>query len=175
MRVRAPIGRAGQAGIIAGALYGLEGVILLFEPRSGRWFYVVYSAFAGATALTVVAVRGLHRVQRGRDGRLGIAGAWISTIGLTCLAVTAVVRVISGQELLDSVFIVGFLLALLGYIVVGVAIVRARVLPRWSASLPALGVVGAVLLQDKHGAGVMMGVVWVLLGLMLVHRSAAFG
>jgi hypothetical protein len=173
VRVRGQIEGAGWAGIVAGGLHGLQGVILLVEPRSGAWFYVVYSLFAGATLLTVIAICGLHGAQSDQDGRLGSTGAWVSSIGLLCLSLTAIVRVVSGRELLDLAFLAGFLLAALGYAVLGVAIFRARVLPRWSAPLPALGVVGAVVLQDKHGAGVVMGLVWALLGLMLLRLSAS--
>ena len=37
-------------------------------------------------------------------------------------------------------------------------ILKAGVLSRWSAPLPLVGVVGAILMQDKYGAGVVMGV-----------------
>jgi hypothetical protein len=73
---------AGRAGICAGVLYFIQGVILLFEPRSGGWLYVVYSLFAAAVVLTFLALRGLHALQRGRDSRLGVTGFYISSIGL---------------------------------------------------------------------------------------------
>jgi hypothetical protein len=156
------------AGVTAGALYGLLGVILLFEPRSGAWFYVVYSLFAGAAPLTFVTLRGLHLSHRGRDRRLGLAGFSVSSIGLGFLAVTAVVRVATGRELLDPVFALGFLLAGVGYLLFGIAVLKAGVLPCWSAFLPLAGVVGAVVLQDKDGAGIVMGGVWALLGCVLI-------
>src|SRR5262245_41850224 len=167
------IRRAGLAGITAGALYCLLGVILLFEPRSGGWFYLVYSLFAGAVLLTRVTLRGLHASHRGRDRRLGRVGFSISSVGLSLLAVTAVLRVVTGREVLDPIFALGFLLAGLGYLLFGVAALKARVLPRWSAFLPLAGVVGAVLLQDKHGAGISMGVVWALLGYVLMSLDAS--
>jgi len=73
---------AGQAGICAGVLYFIQGVILLFEPRSGGWLYVVYSLFAAAVVLKFLALPGLHAWQRGRDGRLGLTGVYVSSIGL---------------------------------------------------------------------------------------------
>ena len=166
------IRRAGLAGITAGALYCLLGVILLFEPRSGGWFYLVYSLFAGAALLTLATLRGLHSSHHGRDRRLGRVGFSISSVGLCFLAITSVLRVATGREVLDPVFAFGFLLAGLGYVLFGVAAFKARVLPRWSAFLPLSGVVGAVLLQDKHGAGISMGVVWALLGYVLISLDA---
>lgn len=162
---------AGQAGICAGVLYFVEGVILLFEPRSGGWLYVVYSLFAAAVVLTFFALRGLHGWQRGGDGRLGQTGFYISSSGLGFLAVTALVRIASGREALDVVFALGFLLAIVGYLLFGLASLRAAMLPRWSAPLPLLGAIGAIVLQDKHGAGILMGVVWALLGLVLVRGA----
>jgi hypothetical protein len=164
---------SGGAGICAGVLYGAQGVILLFEPRTGVWLRVVYALFAAAVVLTAVALRGLHACERRRDGRLGLTGFYLSSIGLGFLAVSALVRAVFGRELLDVVFALGFLLAIIGYLLLAVAFHRAAVLPRWSAPLPLLGAVGAVVLQDKHGAGVVMGVVWVLLG--LVVTSPVFG
>jgi hypothetical protein len=162
---------AGRAGICAGVLYFIQGVILLFEPRSGGWLYVVYSLFAAAVVLTFLALRGLHALQRGRDGRLGVTGFYISSIGLGFLAVTALVRIASGREPLDALFALGFLLAIVGYLLFGVASLRAAMLPRWSAPLPLLGAIGAIVLQDKHGAGILMGVVWALLGFVLVRGA----
>ncbi len=162
---------AGQAGICAGVLYFIQGVILLFEPRSGGWLYVVYSLFAAAVVLTFLALRGLHAWQRGRDGRFGLTGFYISSIGLGFLAVTALVRIASGREPLDVLFALGFLLAIVGYLLFGVASLRAAMLPRWSAPLPLLGAIGAIVLQDKHGAGILMGVVWALLGFVLVRGA----
>ena len=156
-------------------LYVLEGVVLLFEPRSGAWFYLVYSLFAGAVILTLVALRGLHSWHRGRSGRLGLAGFCASSIGLGCLAVTAVVRVATGRELLDPVFILGFLVVGVGYLLLCVVILKAGVLPRWSAPLPLVGVVGAILLRDKYGAGVVMGVAWALMGYVLVTGAREGG
>jgi hypothetical protein len=166
--------RSGLGAISAGAMYALQGVILLFEPRTDEWSTsddVVYSVFATAVLLTLVALLGLHSQHHERYGRLGLTGFCLSSIGLSCLFVTAVVRIVSGGEVLDLVFILGFLLAIVGYVLLGVAIFGARVLPRWSAPLPLVGALGAVLLQDKRGAGILMGGVWVLLGYVLWSRA----
>src|SRR5262245_12647785 len=108
------IRRAGLAGITASALYCLLGVILLFEPRSGGWFYLVYSLFAGAALLTLATLRGLHASHHGRDRRLGRVGFSISSLGLCFLAVTAVMRVATGRVVRVLVFRLGILLLVLG-------------------------------------------------------------
>jgi len=151
-------------------MFGVEGVILLFEPRADGWYYVAYSLFVAALLLTLVVLAGLHLWHRGRDGWLGRAGFYVSALGLSCLSVTAVVRIASGREIFDVLFALGFLLAIVGFLLFGVAILKTRLLPAWSAPLPFVGAFGAILLQDKHGAGVLMGVVWALVGTSFRRR-----
>jgi hypothetical protein len=160
--------------VTAGVLYASQGAILLWEPRLDRWSdsdYVVYSLFGAAALVTLVALFELRVAEAQRLGRLGTVGFVVSGIGLACLVATAGARLASSDEVLDPGFILGFLLIGIGYLVFGLAPYRAGSLALWSAFLPLLGVLGAITLQDEHGAGLWMGFVWLLFGGALLVRD----
>jgi len=162
--------------VTAGVLYASQGAILLGQPRLDRWSdsdYVVYSLFGAAVLVTLAALSELRVAETQRLGRLGTVGFVVSGIGLACLAAITGARLASSDEVLDAGFILGFLLIGVGYLLFGLAASRAGSLALWSAFLPMLGVLGAITLQDEHGAGLWMGFVWLLLGVALLGRRSA--
>jgi hypothetical protein len=71
---------------------------------------------------------------------------------------------------LEPGFLLGFLLITIGYLLFGLAVYEAGAVALWSALLPLFGVLGAIALQDAHGAGLWMGFVWLLFGGTLLGR-----
>jgi hypothetical protein len=176
--VRDDLQTGGVFAVAASVLYASLGVAYLVDPRTSTWHdvdYVAYSLFAGASLMALATLVVLGHAQRHVLGRVGGAGFLVACVGLAGLIVAALDRVQAGEERADAVLILGFVLSEVGYLVVGWTTWRTRTLPIWAAFLPAIGVVGAVALQDAHGAGVWMALVWMALGITLIRTYAARG
>jgi hypothetical protein len=170
-RPRVPEVRKGGAfAIAAGVQYTSLGIVLLVDPRTSTWHnadYAAYALFAGASLAASATLLGLRRTQSHLLGRTGNAGFVVAWVGLGGLIVVAVDRIQAGGEPADALLLLGFVLAAVGYLTIGWTTWRARALPMWAAFLPAIGIVGAAVLQDAHGAGVWQGIVWIGLGVTL--------
>ncbi len=94
-----------------------------------------------------LTVLGFHRLQHGRDGRLGRAGVWIFGICMAELVVQCMASVVVGSELIWGPL---YPLCALG-LMVGLALLAAGswkvgLLPRWMLAVwPPLGLVGSFL------------------------------
>jgi len=163
---------AGVAALVAGLAHVLQGVLLLWHPREQQWTgsdVAPYALFALAVLASLVTVVSLVRCWSGRIGRLGLGGAAVATCGLGLLALVAFARIATAGEILDGPFILGFLCLPFGYTIFGWAAARAHQLDAWEAFLPLVGVVGALVLQDRYGAGIWMGLIWGTFGLSLAR------
>lgn len=137
--------------------------------------------FGIAWLLTIPGVVGLHAAQNERYGLLGrvgsialVAGVIANTIGLVPLAV-------GNETLLWLSFPVGAVLLLAGFLLLGIATLRAGVLARWCGvaiivALPLTAVVGGVLGAERdadYPGVVVMGLVWLAVSYALWARSGA--
>jgi hypothetical protein len=103
-----------------------------------------------------------------------VAGVIANTIDLVPLAV-------GNESLLWLSFPVGALLLLVGFLALGIATLRAGVLPRWCGlalivALPLVTVAGAIFgapSDEDYPGVVVMGVVWLALGYALWTRIGA--
>jgi hypothetical protein len=173
MARRASLRLGGMLAITAGILYAIQGAILVRQPRLDQWSdsdYVAYSLFGAAVLVSLAALFDLRVATSHVLGRIGAVGFVVLATGLACLAATTGVRIASEDEVLDPAFLLGFLLIAIGYLLFGLAVYQAGAVPLWSALLPLFGVLGAIALQDAHGAGLWMGFVWLLFGVMLLGR-----
>lgn len=139
------------------------------------------AGFVIAWLLTVPGVVSLHAAQKERYGLLGrvgsvslVAGVLANTLGLVPLA--------AGDESLFWLsFPVGALLLLAGFLLLGIATLRAGVLPRWCGvalivALPLVAVAGAVFgapIDEDYPGVVVMGLIWLALGYALWARIGA--
>ncbi|HET8560246.1 MAG TPA: hypothetical protein VFL69_06970 [Marmoricola sp.] len=113
---------------------------------------------------------GFHRLQRGRDGRLGTVGVWLYGLCMTELVIECMASVAVGAEL-----IWGPLYPLCAFgLMIGLALLaagswRVGLLPRWMLAVwPPLGLVGSFL-----GVGpipLVFVVFLVVLGVLLPQR-----
>ena len=129
-----------------------------------------------AFALTLVAIAGLHGLQRGRYGRLGAAGSSITFVGYALIVVVAAVTVRVGGEALFAVRIVGALAILMGSVLLGAMTLRARVLPWWCGVLLIVGFPLGDILDGNVARGsesIVFGIVWGLVGYALLSSSRA--
>ncbi len=106
--------------------YRDAGVFEFFMPLA---LLLIVAGMAGLT---------LRARQTGCLGRLGAAGAIVGAPGIALLIASGLVQTIlfGGDFPLMPFFVIpGFLALISGLLVLGVAVLRARVLPRWSSVL----------------------------------------
>ena len=170
----------GLAGILAGVAWAVSGIVhfVMVYPEAGTGptgslsDYLIESAHAVAEAGMVGALLGLRARQAPAYGWLGVVGFALAFLGSVLLCAITVTAIISGDVLgeafLGTIFISGVLGWLVGFPLLGIATVRARVLPRWCGVLliayfPLFG----FLLSSYGWGGIALGLLWVALGYVL--------
>ena len=137
------------------------------------------SALQIAAVLVLAAgVFGLVRHVRatGRFGSIGSAGLILSVVGI----ITVVIAILLQSIMFDGDFwampylvIPAGLALVVGFVLIGVAILRSGVLPRWAAGLLIVGTL-ALLGMNEQNTQVLMaipfGVAWAVIGYVLWSR-----
>jgi hypothetical protein len=99
---------------------------------------------------------------------LGVIGFYAAFIGTALLLISTAATIIAGREVLNFLFVLGFL-GTLGLVPLGVATLRARVLPRWCGVLLIVAVMGipVYFALGNYGGAILYGLVWLGLGYTL--------
>ena len=181
----------GLLWMVLGALAGMTGgstkVLGLTEGAYSRMFTV-------SLLLVTAGLAGLYARQAGRFGRLGAAGFVLAFIGLALMVLGIVIEWwISDLIFADvqpgqfkpgahagwGIFLVGFCVLAVGFVLVGIATIQAKALPRWSRALPlVIGLLPAsgflVALSIGEWGLLSPGLGWMLLGYVLwSHQTEA--
>ena len=163
----------GIAGIVAGLGYFVQAVMGLIRPQtevfSGTADYVLEAIFIIALMATIIGLLGLHSFAQTRYDRAGTIGFWLAVIGTGLMTISAIVTLIAGQNSLGFAFLGGVLLALIGYVVLGIMTLREKVLPNWAGVLLILGFPLSVFLS-AFGGGILFGLAWLGLGYFLLQQ-----
>lgn len=107
---------------------------------NSRWDYAINTLDPIAFGLTALAVVAVHQRQRGRSGRLGKIAASAAVIGLVAAGINNPIEHCGDVSALGIIlWAPAALLMTFGQALLGVAIMRSRVLPVWA---------GAVLLME---------------------------
>ena len=197
------ISRAATTGLVGGALWALlpvswsVAVLDDVEPGTLAWFAVAASYWIFAVLPPVLIVVGLTALRRALgDGRVGLIGVWVAGIGLGAMAVGNGIEVASlttggGEvDLGHAMFLIGFLVSVVGFIVTGIVVLRRRrdALSRAAGVLLTLalpvgigiGLLGSAIDPQNDAwfwaaIAVPTGIAWVLLGASLrtAHQPAA--
>lgn len=166
----------GIAAMVAGAAYAGQGVMNLLVPQSEAFAtlsdYLIEAVFIVALLATLTAIVGLHALHRGRYGRLGTAGSLVALVGHALLLLSAAATLLLAREALGGAFVLGLLAALLGLVLLGVAILRARVLPRYCGVLLIVAFPLSIVLES-YGGGVLLGITWALVGYAVLADGRA--
>jgi hypothetical protein len=158
----------------------LDGILWIADDLGGRlspdpddWncnssYDLVTNAIDSAAFLVLlVALVGLHVQQRGRYGPLGTVGFLAAFIGAAMVGVANPAEHCLGLDILGTfVYLPGVLLLSIGMLLLGIATIRARVLPRWCGVALIVGVLAMFIAADDGGM-VVLGLVWLLLGYVL--------
>ena len=125
----------GVAGLGAAGLLILSAILNQLTPGDGtvdtpaEYFYraVTVLAYVGV----IIAVLGIHSLHRGnsRYGWLGSAGSVMTIAGYASIAVITLISMLQNFEYLLTIRIGAAVLILVGSLLLGVIIIRARLLP----------------------------------------------
>jgi hypothetical protein len=109
-------------------------------------YVLTAAALPHGLGLLLVTV-GFHRLQGGRDGRLGTVGVWIYAVCMTELVVQCMASVVAGTELIwGPLYPLCAFGLMLGLALLAAGSWRVGLLPRWMLGVwPPLGVVGSFL------------------------------
>ena len=172
------------AGIawLASGLFSLvtgQGAAELQDPYAelGTFFsyYLLEILFSIALAGMLAGLVGFHARQAPNYGRLGTAGFFAAFVGVFFMLASTVATILAGSEVLDWLFVLGFVGTLVGFVLLGTATLRARVLPRWCGILLLLAVLGIPVhfALGSYGGAILDGLVWLALGYGLWSERGA--
>ena len=177
--------RGGLAGMLGGALFVVSALLIASMPRGCIGDECAFRqmrdpGIAGALLmfallLVVVGAAGLVvRVRRaGRLGRLGETGIIVAAVGAALPVIGGLIQGIlfEGDYPLMPFFVIPGLLALVvGFVLLGLAILQARVLPRWAAVLLVAGSLAMLGFNDQNAQALMAipnGIAWMAVGYLL--------
>ncbi len=137
------------------AIVGLlmMGLIMLMAPPTYEgdfqhaWDYVLTSAALPQGVGLFLVTLGFHRLQRGRDGRLGTAGVWLYGLCVTELIIQCMASVAAGSELIwGPIYPLCAFGLMIGLALLAAGSWKVGLLPRWMLAVwPPLGIVGSFL------------------------------
>lgn len=160
----------GFAGMVAGLGYIVQAVMGLIKPQtevfSGASDYALEVVFIIALLATILGLMGLHSLAQNRYGRAGTIGFWLGVIGTGLMTISAIATLFAGANSLGFAFLGGALLALIGYIILGIMTLRGKILPSWCGLALILGFPLSVFLST-FGGGILFGLTWLGVGFVL--------
>ncbi len=174
---------SGLAAMLGGVLWVIGAIIHASKPRGciaeecvfrpmretgvldGLLMFLSLLLFAVGVVGLVVLVRSV-----GRFGKVGKTGIIFCAVGAALLVVASLIQGLffGGDFPLMPYFVIPGVLALIvGFLLLGVAILRSGVLPRWAAAVLIVGAL-AMLGFNEQTAWVLMsiplGVAWIVVG-----------
>jgi hypothetical protein len=173
-------GPAGVAAVVFPLMYFASELVEVAQGNftTGR----LVLAYLGEAGI-VFAVLGLYAVQRPRIGRLGLYGALAYSYSFVFFATTVVYALAAGSRNWAAVtHVFGGWLTLHGAIMVvgglafGLAVIKAAVLPRWTAACLMAGVVlvaaaAGMSTAVRAGAAALPAAAFVGMGVMVLREA----
>ncbi len=158
MKTEIPNRWAAAVAVLSGAAFLTEGV--LYQAGQETLQNILLAIAYPLAAVSLVGFNALQRPEYGMAGRLG---SYVVPLGW----MTAFVGMLSGVEAAHGI---GFLVALVGYLLYGVGTLRARVLPRWCGV--ALVVAAPASLLAGGYTTIVLGLLWIPLGAAVWTRGS---
>ena len=168
----------GIAGIAAAALFIVSAILEQLSPLQRIYdsvaSYLYLGVVVAAYIAVIIAVLGIHALHSGRPryGRLGTTGTVLTIAGYLIMIVVRMISMAAGQELLGNVRIGAGLAVLIGSVLLGVIILRARILPWWCGVLlivafPLGDVANAIFSAAEN---LLLALLWGSVGVALLAR-----
>jgi hypothetical protein len=182
--IRRGAGGALLAGIawLASGLFSLvtgQGAAELQSPYAelGTFsYYLLEILFSIALAGMLAGLVGFHARQAPNYGRLGTAGFFAAFVGVFFMLASTVASLLAESgDVLDWLFVLGFVGTLVGFVLLAAATLRARVLPRWCGVSLLVAVLGipVYFALGSYGGAILYGLVWLALGYGLWSERGA--
>jgi hypothetical protein len=162
----------GLAAMLDGMLWIANDLGGRLSPDPDDWdcnssYDLVTNAIDSAAFLVLLAALvGLHARQRERYGTLGAVGFFAAFVGAAMVGIANPAEHCLGLPLGILVYTPGILLLSAGMLVLGIATVVARVLPRWCGMALIIGLL-AIFFGAESGGMLVFGLVWLALGYVL--------
>ena len=165
-----------RLGMLAGLGYLIQAVMGLIKPQtevfSGTSDYILEAVFIIALMATIFALLGLNSAAQGHHSNVWTVGLWLAVIGTGLTALSAIATLFAGQNSLGLAFLGGVLLSLIGYILLGIAALRPKILPLWGGLALIFGFPLSVFLSS-FGGGILFGLAWLSVGYLLWKQNSA--
>jgi len=168
----------GIAGVVAAALLILSAILYQLHPVQRTYdsaaSYVYVGLGLAAYIAVIVAVLGIHALHSGtpRYGRLGTTGTVLTIAGYAIIAVMTVISMVQGHASFLMVRLAGAGVVLVGSALLGVIILRARLLPWWCGLLLIVAFPLGHFSNAIFGAAenLLLALLWGSLGIALLSR-----
>lgn len=166
---------------LAGLAWVVSGLISLAIPGQGTEvlgsssYYLLETMFCIASVGMMGGLVGLHARQVPSYGALGATGFYTVFIGTALMLMSTVATILVGREVLDWLFVLGFLGTCVGLVLLGAATLRAGMLPRWCGVLLIVAVFGipVYFALGNYGGAMLYGLLWLALGYALWSQRGA--
>lgn len=151
------------AAVLGGVAFVVGDLLYLTSPESDLLTVVTNVAIT----LILLGLVGLHLLQRENYGLVGRIGFYLFFAGGLTEMLGSLLVALEGNAF-EWVMAIGFMAVILGSVFYGVAIWRARILPRWVGVWFILAPISPFVF-DAFG-GSVQGLLWVTLGYFLFSR-----
>jgi hypothetical protein len=139
-------------------------------------YYLLEILFSIALAGMLAGIVGFRARQAPNYGRLGTAGFFAAFVGVFFMLTSTVASLLAESgDVLNWLFVLGFVGILVGFVLLGAATLRARVLPRWCGILLLVAVLGipVYFALGSYGGAILYALVWLALGYGLWSERGA--
>jgi hypothetical protein len=166
--------RWGALGAMLAGLAWIVSAVIAIATGGGRGpeafgFVPLNEALYGVALVgTLGGLVGMHLRQAPSYGRLGSVGFMVSFLGVSLVLLGLVLSFLAGR-FLDQVLGLGFLGALIGFMLLGTATLSLGALPPWCGLLLAACLPLALILGQYSGP-IALGLIWLALGCTLLLR-----
>jgi hypothetical protein len=134
-------------------------------------FYLIEGIIGLALAGTLLGLLGLHARQTTSYGVLGTVGFLAALIGTAFVLANVVFVHAARRDILDLLLAIGLVGMFFGFVLLGIATLRARELPRW-CGMALIVVLPISAILGNYGGGLVFGLFWLALGyVLLVDRD----
>lgn len=168
----------GIAGVVAAALLILSAILYQLSPVQRTYDSATSYLYLGVTLVAyvavIVAVLGIHALHSGRPryGRLGTTGTVLTIVGYAIIAVMTVISMVQGRPSFLTVRLASAGALLVGSVLLGVIIIRARLLPWWCGVLLIVAFPLGHFANAIFGAAenLLLALLWGSVGIALLSR-----
>jgi len=168
----------GIAGVVAASLLILSAILYLLNPVQQTYDSATSYLYLGVTLAAyiavLVAVLGIHALHTGspRYGRLGTTGTVLIIAGYAIIVVMTAISMVQGHASFLTVRLAGAGVLLVGSILLGVIILRTRLLPWWCGVLLIVAFPLGHFANALFGAAenLLLALLWGSIGVALLSR-----